>query len=270
MRVMIIDRDRTNATMVGDQLSQIGYEVEYEPSKNEALERLQNERYDAVFVDPAPLTTARPFIISLRRALQRQFVYVALMAHGAERDKALEGGMNDAVAKPLDHDKIPQTVENARRMVGLVGRLGDESYDYPNKGGILGKSAMNQLFLTSLDRADRYGEQSFMMFISITNLPSLKGQIGDDKAEEIVEKLGDYLGKMRRQSDITGRTGANEFGSLILRPMRETEPVDAASRFHEILKKDRDMFVVDNAKPDLKVELMNVPTGEVIYKFDIA
>ncbi len=269
MRIMIIDRDRNNAAIIRDRLEQFGHEIVHEPSKNEALERVTNEKVDAIFVDPAPLTTARPFVISLRRALKRQFVYVAYMAHDAERDQALSNGMNDALPKPLDQDQVPTMVENARRMVDLVHRLEDESYDYPNKGGILGKSAMNQLFLTSLDRADRYGEQSFMMFISVTNMPSLKGQVGDDKCEEIAEKLGNYLGKMRRQSDITGRTGPSEYGSLIFRPMRSTEPVDAASRFHDILKKDRDTFVVDGAKPDLKIELVNIPTGEVIYKFDI-
>lgn len=270
MRMMIIDRDRNNASIMKNRLEQFGYEIEHEPSKNEALERLQTEQFDAVFVDPAPLTTARPFIISLRRALQRQFVYVSYMAHGAERDKALGNGMNDALSKPVDQDTLPRKVENARRMIDLVHRLADESFDFPNEGGILGKSAMNQLLLTSLDRADRYGEESYMLFISVTNTASLKGQIGEDKTEKMVNKVGEYLGRMRRQSDITGRTGMDEFGSLILRPMRETEPVDAAARFHDILKKDRALFKVDALIPDLKVELVNIPTGEVVYKFDIA
>ncbi len=270
MRLMVIDRDRNNASLVEQRLQAFGHEVVYEPSKNEALEKLSRESFDLVLVDPAPLVTARPFVISMRRALRRKFVFVALMSYDAVRSEAIGAGMNDALPKPLDHDRLPVAVENAGRMIDLVNRLGDESYDYPNAGGILGKSAMNQLFLTSLDRADRYGEESFLMIITLKNFMALRDRLGEDDVEEMMHGLGTYLGKVRRQSDIAGRIGPNEFASLILRPMRETEPADAAARFADILKRDRLELAVKDVLPDLELRLLNIPTGEVQARYDIA
>lgn len=269
MRLMVIDRDRNNARLVEERLQPFGYEIVCEPSKNEALERLTAEPFDLVLVDPAPLATARPFVISLRRALRRQYVFVALMAYEGTRSDAIKTGMNDALPKPLDPDRLPVTVDNARRMGELMARLADESYDYPNANGILGKSAMNQLFLTSLDRADRYGEESFLMFVTLKNYTALSAQIGEDEVEEMVHGLGNYLGKVRRQSDIAGRIGAHEFCSLILRPVRETEPQDAITRFAEILKRDRAELAVNGVIPELELRLMNVPTGEIQARFEI-
>jgi CheY-like chemotaxis protein len=269
MRLLVIDRDRVSAQLIEQRLQAFGHEIVYEPSKNEALERMGSEAFDMVLVDPAPLATIRPFIISLRRALPRQFIYVALMAHGAARSEAITSGMCDAIQKPLDPDRLPLYADNAGRMVDLVRRLGDESTDYPNSGGILGKSAMNQLFLTSLDRADRYGEQSFMLFVSLRNYAAVRGTLGEDGAEEMVRNVGAYLGKVRRQSDITGRTGVAEFGSLILRPMRETEPHDAAARFSEIMTRDRATMAVNNVMPEFDLRLVNIPTGEIQAKYEI-
>lgn len=269
MRLMVIDRDRNNANLVEQRLQAYGHDVTYEPSKNEALEKLGADPYDLVLVDPAPLVTARPFVISMRRALRRKFVFVALMAYEATRTDAIGAGMNDALPKPLDYDRLPVAVDNASRMIDLVSRLGDESYDYPNAGGILGKSAMNQLFLTSLDRADRYGEESFLMIITLSNFAALRNSLGEDDVEEMMHGLGTYLGKVRRQSDIAGRIGPNEFASLILRPMRETEPQDAAARFADILKRDRAELAIKDVLPELELRLMNVPTGEIQARFDI-
>lgn len=269
MRLLVIDRDRVSAQLIEQRLQAFGHEIVYEPSKNEALERLANDHFDAVYVDPAPLTTVRPFIISLRRTLLRRYIYITLIGREATRTDAINNGMCDALPKPLDPDRMPLSVDNAARMVDLVNRLADESIDYPNSGGILGKSAMNQLFLTSLDRADRYGEQSYMLFISLRNYAAVRGALGDDGVEEMMHAVGGYLGKVRRQSDIAGRTGPSEFGSLILRPMRETEPHDAAARFAEILKRDRATMAVHNTMPDLDVRLLNIPTGEIQAKYEI-
>lgn len=270
MRLMVIDRDRSNAALVEQRLQAFGHEVVYEPSKNEALEHIGREEFDLVLVDPAPLVTARPFVISLRRALRRRFMFIGLMAYEANRSDAISAGMNDALQKPIDHDRLPVIVENAGRMIDLVTRLGDESYDYPNAGGILGKSAMNQLFLTSLDRADRYGEESYLMIITLKNFVTLRERMGEDDVEEMMHGLGTYLGKVRRQSDIAGRIGPNEFASLILRPMRETEPQDATARFADILKRDRLELAVKDVLPDLEVRLVNIPTGDVQARFEVA
>lgn len=269
MRLLVIDRDRANSHLIEQRLQVYGHEVVHEPSKNEALEVLGKLPVDLIMVDPAPLNTARPFIISIRRAMPRKFLYVALMAYDANRTDAVANGMNDALTKPLDPEHLPIIVDNARRMSDLVTRLGDDTYDYPNMGGILGKSAMNQLFLTSLDRADRYGEQSYMLFVTIKNMPAIKTAIGEDAAEEMMLGLGSYLGQIRRQSDIAGRIGPNEYGSIILRPIRETEPADAAARFSDVLKRDLANFTVQGQSPELDVRLVNIPTGEVQAQYAI-
>ena len=40
MKLLVIDRDRINAQLIEQRLEAFGHQITYEPSKNEAIERL--------------------------------------------------------------------------------------------------------------------------------------------------------------------------------------------------------------------------------------
>lgn len=263
MKILVIDRDTLATQLVRSRLEAMGHNVVEEPVKNNAIARLEREDFDAVFFDPAPLNNARPVVLSIRRAV-RNYPYVVLMSQDMDRSEALKSGANDIMVKPLDGMDLERMVKNAQRLTALIRRIGDESEDFPSAGGVIAKSAFNQLFLSCIDRADRYGERSFLLFIEIKNYTELLNVDGKYAAEYAVAKLSQYLVRLRRQSDIIAQTGRGEFCLMLQRPLYETEPMEAANRFGEALAKFSDVVPSDSANVDLSVTLIDLPVGALL------
>ncbi len=260
MKILVVDREPVSFELVKTKLESRGHQVLHEPIKNNAVERLAKEPFDIIFLDPSPLTSPRPVILNIRRTAAKYF-YMFLMSETASREEAIKSGTNDIMNKPLDPMVFDEKIGNADRLLKLVQRIGDDSEDFPSAGGVIAKSAFNQLFLSAMDRADRYGERTFILFISMSNYKDIKDHDGPKAAEYAVAKLSKYLVLLRRQSDIIGQTAKYEFALLLQRPVYETEPIEAANRFAESLAGFKDIISSGPTHVEITVTLMSIPTG---------
>lgn len=262
MKVLIVDRDELSVNLLKNKLEADGHEVSVQESKNDAMDLLDAESFDVIMVDPAPLTSSQPVILNMRR-MMRSYPYIFLMGQDLSKEEAMKSGANDFISKPLDASLLQPKMENADNLIDLVERIGDDSEDFPSAGGVISKSAFNQLFLSALERADRYGEKSFILFISIDNFDDIMKLEGGYGAEYASAKLSQFLVRLRRQSDIIGQTAKYKYSLLMQRPVYETEPVEAANRFADELQKAEDLFSDLATKPKLGVRLVEIPTGEI-------
>lgn len=260
MKILVIDRDSLTTQLISSRLQALGHSVVVEAVKNNAIERLGIEKFDAIFIDPSPLSNARPVILGIRRSV-RDYPYIVLMSQDMTREDALRSGANDVMAKPLDGSVLEKMVENAERLTRLIRRIGDESEDFPSAGGVIAKSAFNQLFLSGLDRADRYGERSYLVFIGISNFKQIQHNDGPYPAQTIAAQLSQSLVRLRRQSDIIAQTGKSEYCLMLQRPQYETEPLEAAARFAEALSKNDEMAMAGSTRVELYVSLIDLPVG---------
>lgn len=252
MQVLIIDRDENAANLIRSRLEPVGHRVEIHADKgSEQLEALSKEKWDVVFMDPSPLTNAKPLVQTLRRHMTTS-PYMVMLSESLGLHEALTSAMNDCVPKPVDPTSLDGKLENAQRLNYIRKQLGDESEDFRSAGGIIAKSAFNQLFLSCIERADRYGESSFLMYFTLSNYNDILNKEGEVEANIAAAKMAKHLVRLRRQSDIIGQTKKNEYVLLMQRPAYETEPIDAANRFAEALSKCND---IAGSNPLMRVEL---------------
>lgn len=260
MKILIMDRDKLASQMIRSKLEPEGYEIVEEPLKNDAIERLKTEHFDAVFVDPAPLPQAQPVVLEVRRNA-KTYPYIVLMSQTAATEEAFRIGCNDILQKPTSGADIREKAHNAARMTALVNWLGNEKEDFPSAGGVISKSAFNQLFRSAIDRAGRYGELSFVVIITLENYDDIKLDFGAYASDYAVSKMAYHLVLMRRQSDIIGQTGKNQYALLLQRPLSETEPVEAAARFAAGLGELDDIAPPKCDAVNISVQLIHLPTG---------
>ena len=265
MKILVVDSDTLATQMIRSLLEVKGHTIVEEPVKNNAIALLEKDAYQVVFIDPAPLNNARPVVLGIRRAM-RSYPYIILMSQEIPREDALRAGANEVMVKPIDHTGLEKVMENAERLTSLIKRIGDESEDFPSAGGVIAKSAFNQLFLSGIDRADRYGERSFLVFIGIKNYQDIVAMDGTYAAEYATAKLSQYLVRLRRQSDIIAQTGKNEYCLMLQRPMYETEPMEAANRFADALRRFDDICASENVKVEVAVTLVDLPVGNKIIE----
>jgi CheY-like chemotaxis protein len=265
MKILVVDHDALYAQRIRAKLEPLGHMVFEDTVKNSAVERLTQEAFDVVFLDPSPLSSARPVVLSIRRVM-RTYPYIFLSSETISPLEAFKSGVNDFIPKPLDAASLPQKMDNAARLIQLARRMGDDSEDFPSAGGVIAKSAINQLFLSGLDRADRYGEHSFLLQISLHNYREIRDMDGPYAADFAVASLCKYLVLLRRQSDIIGQSGKNEYTLLLQRPIYETEPLEAANRFAESLSRYQDITSSGTTPVELSVALIEIPTGNEIVR----
>jgi len=216
-------------------------------------------------MDPSPLSNARPVILNIRRTVAN-YPYIFLLSETTTREEATKSGANDVMSKPLDPSSLEEKVANAERLLQLVKRIGDDSEDFPSAGGVIAKSAFNQLFLSAIDRADRYGERTFILFITMSNYIDIRDFDGPYAADYAVAKLSQYLVLLRRQSDIIGQTAKYEYALMLQRPVYDTEPVEAANRFAESLNGFKDIASSGATPVEITVSLVAVPTGQKLIE----
>ncbi len=265
MKVLVVDRDALAGQLIKSRIEPMGHKVTQEAVKNNAVERLANEEFDVIYLDPSPLTSPRPVILNIRRSVSN-YPYIFLLSENASRQEALKLGCNDVMNKPLDITVLDERMGNADRLTKLIRRIGDDSEDFPSAGGVIAKSAFNQLFLSAVDRADRYGERTYMLFISVSNYQEIRDSDGAYAADYAVAKLSQYLVLLRRQSDIIGQTAKHEYALMLQRPVYDTEPVEAANRFAESLAGCEDIVSSGATPVQITVTLLDVPVGARIVE----
>lgn len=262
MKILVIDRDQLVSQMITSRLEAEGHEVDTEAVKNDGLERVAKESFDIIFIDPAPMKDARAMALNIRRSA-KSYPYIILMTADEEikPSAVMQMGCNDYILKPLDQADIQKKVENAGNLKVMIDNLGDASEDFPSAGGVIAKSAFNQLFLSAIDRGGRYNEKAFVLSFAIENYKEIKDLDGVYNADYSVSKLAHHIVRLRRQSDIIGQTGANEYSILLQRTQNSKEAMDAANRFAVTLDEIDDFLPAEGNKINIRIWLTDLPTG---------
>lgn len=258
MKILIIDRDTAAIQLLAGHLQQAGHTVASQVVRKDAMDLLEREDFDVVFIDPAPLTSVRPITLPLRWEQRNNYPYLIQISHELNVPDAVHCGLNDVVSKPLHWPQVAEKLENAKELIGFMAHLqGGEQIQ--SDGTIFGKRSFGQLMLSALDRTYRYAEQAYLLMIQVHGLQG---------RPEMQEKLAHYLTRLHRLSDFLGRTDADVYALLILRPAIDTEPLDAADRFHIALQD------FQQAHPELpqlsfNLTLRLLPSGSLVRHYDL-
>ncbi len=114
VRVLLVEDNAINQELARDLLGRAGVQVSVAANGREALEALERERFDAVLMDcQMPVLDGYAATRELRRRPEWQDLPVIAMTANAmagDRDKVLEAGMNDHVAKPIRVEELYATL----------------------------------------------------------------------------------------------------------------------------------------------------------------
>ena len=262
MKILVIDRDQLTSQMIFSRLEGEGHEVVTEAVKNDGLERVSKETFDIIFIDPSPMKDARAMALNIRRSAKKppHLIFVT-GEENISASEVMKMGCNDFIRKPLDQADIQLKVNNAQRLKALFDNLGDTSEDFPSAGGVISKSAYNQLCLSAMDRGGRYNELAFVLSISVENYDEVKNLDGAYYSDYAVSKMAHHMVRLRRQSDIIGQTAVNEYSILLQRTENKQEALDAANRFAATFDEIEDFLPAEGNEIKIRISLTHLPTG---------
>src|SRR5688572_7554399 len=97
MKIIIVDRDHLTAQLLQNRLETEGHQVVVEHVRKDALERIAQEEFDVMIIDPAPLPSARQMTLPLRWEQRSGYFYLILMTHESNPQEVVHCGLNDEI-----------------------------------------------------------------------------------------------------------------------------------------------------------------------------
>jgi diguanylate cyclase (GGDEF)-like protein len=104
----------------------------------------------------------------------------------------------------------------------------DTLVNLPNRRGFM--RGLERL----IDRANRYDEQSAMLYVDLDGLKMINDTFGHHAGDQALIQVAELLVGGVRKSDVVARIGGDEFG-ILLAHSDETSAHDAASRLVELI-----------------------------------
>ncbi len=107
-RILVVNDDRMVRKAVGRVLEEEGYDVSYAVDGNDALDKLANDRPDAILLDVMmPGMNGREFLKTLRDRHDKEIPVVVMTAiHGIDSQPVFALGASDLVRKPFDVNEL--------------------------------------------------------------------------------------------------------------------------------------------------------------------
>ena len=125
-RVLLVEDDSVNAIVASRMLELLGVEVELAGNGLEGVASAEERRYDLILLDcEMPEMDGYTAVAEIRRTrLNRETPVVALTAHASDRDRqrCLQAGMDDYIAKPVTLVAVKETLKRWLRAVGTDGQ----------------------------------------------------------------------------------------------------------------------------------------------------
>jgi len=235
-RVLLVEDNPINQELACDLLGRAGIVVTVAENGKEALEVLSAERFDAVLMDcQMPVMDGYAATRALREQPQwRDLPVIAMTANAmvGDREKALEAGMNDHIAKPIKVDEMfatlarhvrrPDTAdadEASGRFHGIDSRLG--------LAGVMGNERLYRRLLTMFrDREANFAARFRDTWASgdmiaatrlAHDLKSTSGTLGAQAVSEAAEALELACANGAASSDVQLRLSAltHQLGPVI-------------------------------------------------------
>jgi signal transduction histidine kinase len=138
LRILVADDDADIRTVLSDRLRHLGHAVVQASDGMAALDALNQQLPDLVFLDIEMPKVKGPEVLQHIRRTWPDLPVIIMTAYGsiALAVQAMKDGANDFIAKPLEFQNLPATIHKAMERKALTGEiaklLGDISHDVKN------------------------------------------------------------------------------------------------------------------------------------------
>ncbi|MFQ5399845.1 MAG: histidine kinase N-terminal 7TM domain-containing protein [Anaerolineae bacterium] len=157
LRILIAEDNLINQKVALRLLAKLGYEADVVDNGRQALEALQEQYYDAVLMDiQMPVmdgVEATKQIIAQWPEEKRPYI-IAMTAHAMEgdRERYLDAGMDDYVAKPIQFDRLVNALYHCQPRIDFadaqLSKAEEDRHKQSSSGA--GLALINQVALTEL------------------------------------------------------------------------------------------------------------------------
>jgi diguanylate cyclase (GGDEF)-like protein len=241
-RILIVDDDRTNVSLVRKGLEPFGYVFAEAHDGTQALSAIRKERPDLIVMDVEMPGLSGVEVCRIVKANQGEggfgFIPVILMTarKASSKIEGLELGADDYLVKPFDMLELGARVKSMLRLKLLQDQLVEKNreLDRANKEldrlsrtdgltGLFNRRYFEERFAVEFARSNRYRAPLSCLMIDIDHFKRLNDAHGHAFGDKVLQAVSSVAQHTLRDVDMLARYGGEEFVALL----PETGPVEA-------------------------------------------
>lgn len=238
-KILIVDDGNEVLERTMKLLNKVGYQVEPCTSGEEALERLDKERYDLVLLDiNMPTLNGFDVCLKIRQRFALDDLPVIFLTSREDPESISHGfhvGASDFVSKSVMDEILLARVNVHIRLSRSLRFLRDISLTDDLTGCYNRRHAMFSL-REWFSRSLRYGTHFSMIYFDLNGLKTLNDKYGHQAGDLLLRSVVNVCKDLLRESDMLFRMGGDEF--VVLCPDTDRKgAVICAERMQEAVKK---------------------------------
>ena len=279
--LLIVEDDLDDLRIITSLLSKDEkrcYHFEHCDTLNEAMDRLANEKFDAVVLDLGlPDSKGFETLTSIQEHnIDTPMVILTELDDEDFAGQALQLGFEEYIPKSALSSaridwQIKQAVERHKVTLSYYERATVDAMT-----GLHNRAYFDEVLERAVSEHDRSGEAMALALIDFDDFKSLNDSQGHITGDKALKALGDTLNACKRKEDIAARVGGDEFALLMV---YTKERIGAAhlierirSDFHEFASKAGLSFVPTLSigiawhSPSMKAEKLYEEADKAMYQ----
>jgi two-component system cell cycle response regulator len=242
LSVLVVDDSPFSRKLLEQALSGDSYSLLFAENGNGALQLFKERRPAIVITDwMLPDCSGPELCQRIRADSSDSYTYIILLTSMTEKEdivKGLSSGADDYLTKPFDRGELLARIGVGRRIIVLhreidaKNKLLEEMAHTDSLTGLPNRRAIEEWANRQLRGAARHGYPLWVVHADLDSFKIINDSYGHEAGDQVLKEFATILKENIRASDISGRTGGDEF-ILVLTHVQEDQIQLTVERLRE-------------------------------------
>ena len=232
LSVLVVDDSPFSRKLLEQALSGDSYSLLFAENGSGALQLFKERRPAIVITDwMLPDCSGPELCQRIRADSSDSYTYIILLTSMTEKEdivKGLSSGADDYLTKPFDRGELLARIGVGRRIIVLhreidaKNKLLEEMAHTDSLTGLPNRRAIEEWANRQLRGAARHGYPLWVVHADLDSFKIINDTYGHEAGDQVLKEFATILKENIRASDISGRTGGDEF-ILVLTHVQEDQ-----------------------------------------------
>jgi two-component system cell cycle response regulator len=242
--ILIVEDNKIDAKLLQRYLHGEPYQIKLASNGENAISRSQQERIDVILLDLLlPGKSGFDVCSALKEKENTQNIQIVAITGLSDLESKLKGielGVDDYLIKPVNMHILRTRVKSLVKKKALLDRLCDKyemavhSAITDKLTGLYNRRYFDHFLDFEIKRSSRQKASLALLMIDIDNFKLINDTLGHLFGDKILNKLGDIIKSIIRETDLAARYGGEEF-SIVMSNTGLEEAIEIAERLRKAI-----------------------------------
>jgi two-component system cell cycle response regulator len=242
--ILIVEDNKIDAKLLQRYLHGEPYQIKFASDGEKAISRSQQERIDVILLDLLlPGKSGFEVCSTLKEMENTQNIQIVAITGLSDLESKLKGielGVDDYLIKPVNMHILRTRVKSLVKKKALLDRLCDKyemavhSAITDKLTGLYNRRYFDHFLDFEIKRSSRQNASLALLMIDIDNFKQINDTFGHLFGDKILNKLGDIVKSIIRETDLAARYGGEEF-SIVMSNTGLEEAAEIAERMRKAI-----------------------------------